>query len=154
MSDETATGETPPLPVTTARDSEGRFVKGVSGNPNGRPPANPEDIGTHKLTQLSRKLEYAVRQSISEDKIKRIVDKMADMAIDGNVRAAKLILDKVISNASPPSGDEQEDNTRKVVFQITNHTYAAVQKTADAPKALAIDVEVVPVNNPLPQESE
>lgn len=150
MTDETATGDAPALPVPSV---SGRWVKGQSGNPKGRPPADPDKIGTHALTHLKNKLEYAVRESVDPERIKRIVVKMCQLAEDGNVRAAKLILDKVVSNASGPTQEEPGDQSRTVVFQIENATFAAIQKNA-APVSDAVEVEVITVSTTPSEESK
>lgn len=84
-----------------ARNDSGQFQKGVSGNPSGR----PKNV-KNEITELKQDLELAVRQHVSVDQIKNIVDAMVTKAEKGSVQAAKLILDKTISNAK-----ETEDVT-------------------------------------------
>ena len=114
-----------------ARNPDGTFPKGVSGNPAGRA------VGTKThLVQLKQQLEAAVRARIDSNKIGRIVDKMIDLALEGNVKAAKLILDKTISPAAVT--DEEEGGDTKYVFVIKNATFkksdqeGPVQATVDA----------------------
>lgn len=128
MSDETA---------VATRNDNGQFPKGVSGNPHGRPKSR-----RNELIVLKQNLEIAVRDSLSVDRVKRIVNRVAQMAEDGNMAAAKLLLDKIISNAS--DAEDVPDNGRTVVFRIENATFAAIQSPA-ATKSNAIDVEVTEV---------
>lgn len=116
------------LPV----ENKGRFAKGASGNPSGRPPSARNQLAHHKL-----KLELAVRDGMSKDKLAKIISKMADMAIAGDTKAARLILDKFISSAVAPDAEvEQKDNSIKIL--ITNATYKAQADSANPP----IDVQV------------
>lgn len=144
MTDEAA-GETPEQHPVQIRNALGQLVKGTPAHPKaGRPPSLKD--GKHKLTHLKQKLDIAVREHLDPAKIKKILDKMCDMAADGNVRAAKLILDKVVSNADNVSVDEADgQESKRVVFVIENATFAAVKAVAPPE---AIDVEVIPVTPP------
>ena len=111
-----------PVPANPAAPVAGRWQPGQSGNPLGRPKGTK-----NHLVELQRKLEVAVREHVSAERVCRIIDKVCQMAEDGNVKAAKLILDKVISNAGN-GGDEVPENGKRVVFVIQNATFAAQQK--------------------------
>lgn len=124
---------------------DGRFVKGQSGNPLGRP------LNTkNKLATLRKELELAVIEHVGIEKIKRIINKVVEKAEAGDMRAAKLILDKVVSNAGP--GDETTDNGRTVIFRIENATFAAKSEQEKLPKGESIDVQVIDMT-PIKQES-
>lgn len=146
MSSETAVGETPALPAAPQRDSDGRYLPGQSGNPRGRPLKDSR----HHLTQLKHKLDIAVRENLPVERLCKILNKVADEAEKGNMRAAKLILDKFVSNADNAAVEDEGDVSRKVVFVIENATFAAATKNLQ-PALPAIDVEVVPA---LPNSSE
>ena len=120
-----------------APSGDGRFVKGQSRNPQGRPPNTK-----NKLATLRKELELAVIEHVGIEKVKRIINKVVERAEAGDMRAAKLILDKVVSNAGP--GDETAENGRTVVFRIENATFAA-QHQIEQPKPNAIDVTVTDV---------
>lgn len=110
----------------------GRWVKGQSGNPNGRPKGK-----RNELTELQQDLEIAVRKSISSAKVVKIVEKMVEMAEQGDVKAAKLILDKVIPNATPQ--DDGNGDNGGITIRIENATLLAQQPQQ------AIDVTVTPI---------
>lgn len=119
----------PPVPTREG----GRFVKGQSGNPAGRPP---------KSRSLQQELKEAFLAHVSVDKLKRVINKVVERAEGGDMRAAKILLDKLVPNASPD--DEGEDTGRKVVFVIENATFAAqAQKAIEQQQP--IDVEVTDV---------
>lgn len=118
----------------------GRFTKGHSGNPAGRPPNTK-----NKIANLADDLRLAVLEHVSAEKVKRIVNKIVEKAEGGDVRAAKLILDKLIPNATP--GDEASDNGRTVVFRIENATFAAQQQLERHSNTNAIDVQVTDVTH-------
>lgn len=104
-------------PVT--RNADGTFPSGVSGNPVGRPKGKKNE-----LTELKQDLEIAVRKSLPIARIARIVEKVAEMAEEGNLRAAKLILDKTISNAKDVD-DVDNKGVGGITIRIENATFAA-----------------------------
>lgn len=102
------------------RDESGQFLEGVSGNPAGRP------VGSRsKLVKIKEKLEIAVRENINAERIGRIINKMATLAEEGDVKAARLILDKFISSASAGEDPEaQTSHDRGITIRIENATFA------------------------------
>ena len=99
----------------TTRGDDGRFLPGVSGNPNGRPKGKKNQI-----TDLKQDLEIALRKHVDPEQIKNIINKMVEVAANGNVGAAKLILDKVLSNARET--DDVQDAAGGWTFVIKNVT--------------------------------
>lgn len=122
--------------VPATRTESGTFVKGVSGNPNGR----PKKVTIRNLTQ---DLEIAIREHLTVERVKKIVNRMADMAEQGNVPAAKLILDKLIANAKDGESDEG-DKTPTVHFVITNATFAAQAKEKQQVEV----IDITPIHVP------
>src|SRR3990167_4717141 len=88
---------------------------GQSGNPAGRPKG-----AKGQLAELKRNLEIAVRDNLNPEAIKDILGTMTALALAGDVKAAKLILDKVLTNAS--DGEEENKGTGTFVFQVKNLT--------------------------------
>jgi hypothetical protein len=109
-----------------ARTDTGQFEKGVSGNPAGRPKGRKNEI-----IELKQDLEIAIRKHLTPDKVARIVDKMVQLAENGRVGAAKLLLDKVVSNAR--DGDEMDDKSRGgITIRIENATFAKQRENTEA----------------------
>ena len=99
----------------------GRWPKGVSGNPKGRPKGTKNHI-----KQLQMQLETAVRENLDAKVVAAIINRMAEEALAGNVAAGKLILDKVLSNAKleEESGEEKPQLT----ITIENLTIKDLEK--------------------------
>jgi hypothetical protein len=89
-------------PITTVDTTPGKWVKGKSGNPKGRPrdADRPRDIVT-----LKNDLELAVRDQLTPTRVTQIVNRVMKMALDPNeqsknvLAAAKMILDMSVSKA-------------------------------------------------------
>lgn len=88
---------------------------GQSGNPSGRPKGRK-----NKITELKQELEIAVRDHLNPADIRKVVARMMELAIEGNVGAAKLILDKVLSNAK--EADDSPDQGGTFIFEVKNLT--------------------------------
>lgn len=115
------------MDAVVTRDEEGKVLPGsVSLNPAGKP------VGTkNKLVNVKRKLELAVREGVSADRIKRIIVKMCDMAESGDTKAARLILDKFISSAGADE-EQAEEKHGGITIRIENATFAKTQPPIDA----------------------
>lgn len=91
----------------TQRDEHGRFVKGQSGNPNGRP----------KKARETRYYEILV-STVTFEQWKRIVDKARQQAERGDATARKWLADYIVGSPEQNihiSGDYPV--IREVVFQ-------------------------------------
>lgn len=124
--------------TSVVRTETGQFPKGASGNPAGRPKNRK-----NKLIELQQDLEIAVREHLSVERVKRIVNRVAEMAEGGHIGAAKLIFDKIIANARDSDNDNNDGRT--VVFRIENATFAAQQDKTQTP------IEVIDVT---PEDSK
>lgn len=113
--------------TAVTRNESGQFVKGVSGNPAGRPKGKKNQI-----TELKQDLELAVRRQLGPDQIGNIVQKMAELAAEGNVQAAKLILDKTVSNAKDTEDAEQAGNTLQIVVKNATLSVGQVEGEGDS----------------------
>jgi hypothetical protein len=105
------------LPV---RDDGGRFPKGTSGNPAGRPPGRRNEIRA-----IQEELELAVRSHAKPEKIKKVVEKVFNKAINGNMAAAKLVFDYFLSKVTPT--EEQAGGTGSIRVVIENATFKVQQ---------------------------
>jgi hypothetical protein len=93
MSDATKTGESP---VKTGRkQADTQFKPGQSGNPRGRPPG-----ARSKATLLA--------EATLEGQLEQVVGKIVDKAIEGDMTAARMVLDRLM-----PAG-----RSRKIRFTL------------------------------------
>lgn len=101
------------------RDKSGRFVPGKSGNPKGRP------LGAkNRIVKAKQDLEVLLREDILKvEEIKRVWEAMVREAQDGNVSAGKLVLDKVISQATTAEDATQDGNS--ITIKVKNLTFDA-----------------------------
>ncbi len=97
------------------RSTDGKFLPGASGNPKGRPKGTK-----NRITELKQEMELVLREGINPEVLKSIVASMAAEAINGNVQAAKLILDRFITNASTADDDAEANPTIRI--EIKNLT--------------------------------
>lgn len=116
------------------RNPDGTFPKGVSGNPAGRPPSKKNQI-----TNLKQDLEIAIRENVQAEEIGKIVQKMIDLAKDGSVGAAKLVLDKTVSNAKDVEDTKADSGGIRVV--IENVTVGRETETIEAEEADYTEIE-------------
>lgn len=117
-----------PITELPARNELGQLLPGNSGNLAGRTPGTK-----NKLVSIKRKLEIAVREGMSAERLKKIINKMADMAEGGDVKAARLILDKFISSAGADEDDADAVKGSGITIRIENATFAKTQPpTIDA----------------------
>ena len=116
------------------RNPDGTFPAGVSGNPRGRPPSK-----RNQITNLKQDLEIAIRQNVRPAQIQSIVDKMVELAQDGSVGAAKLILDKTVSNAKDVEEVKADGGGVRVI--IENVTVGRETETIEAEDAEYTELE-------------
>lgn len=109
-----------------ARTDKGQWVEGQSGNPKGRPPGRRAQIDI-----LKQNLEIAVRGKLRAERVAKIVEKMCDLAENGDVKAAKLILSMSVSTAAAPG--DAGDNQGGITIRIENATFAAKAANNEKP---------------------
>jgi hypothetical protein len=114
----------PGKPTTTTGITKGKWVKGQSGNPKGK----PKDLRT--IAVLKNDLELAVREKLAAATVSRIVNRMVDIALGEHedpkhsISAAKLILDMAISKAAV----QEQANQRPAISIIIENATMAAQK--------------------------
>ena len=126
-----STEESNQSPAT--RDEKGRFVAGVSGNPNGRPKGKK-----NRITELKQDMEIALREHLSAEDIKGVIQSMLAEALNGNVGAGKLILDKVLSGAKVEEDAKEHGGGLKIVIEHAN--IDSFQKDSNIIEAIAEEV--------------
>lgn len=83
----------------------------------------------------------ALRAHVKPKEIVRIIDKLIRKAQNGNIQAAKLILDKVLPNAS--DADEASNGIPSVRVFVENATFGA---PAESPRNPPIEGEFTEVS--------
>lgn len=92
------------------RDSKGRFVKGVGGNPAGRPTGSK-----NRVTLLKVISEEQFREEAAE-KVNQVLHLILNQALEGDKPSQKLIWDSHVSKANLT-----EDKSAGAKQQITIH---------------------------------
>jgi hypothetical protein len=112
--------------VLMGRDnSTGRFLKGISGNPNGRPKGSK-----NKVTMLKLMVEEAVRED-NADKMLQVANLIVNQALEGDKDSQKLVWASIMSKSA---ADNSVSGKESVQINIST--------TDSAPKkAEIIDVE-------------
>jgi len=111
--------------------------KGHSLNPAGRPPGRKDQI-----TELKQDLELAVRQHLKPAKVKEVIDKLVELAVQGNTRAIGILLDKVLPSAKDT--DDSDNKLPNIRIVIENATFRA---QSPSPPTEAIEAEYVEVTS-------
>jgi len=114
-----------------ARTDVGQFQKGVSGNPLGRPRKS-------EIIELKQSMEIALREHVKPAQLTRILTRVVNMAIGGDVKAAKLILEFFVSKARDT--EDAPDASRTYVFKIENATFGAITEPQQNSNSNVIDV--------------
>lgn len=72
------------------RDSKGRFVKGVSGNPNGRNGISPKD------KELEKDYYKILQTTVTAQDFREIIEKTVYQAKRGNYQARKHLFEYIL----------------------------------------------------------
>lgn len=111
-------------------DTTGRFLKGVSGNPNGRPKGSK-----NKVTMLKLMVEEAVRED-NADKMLQVANLIVNQALEGDKDSQKLVWASIMSKSAA-------DNTvaGKESVQINISTTDSASKKAEIIEVDDEDIE-------------
>lgn len=115
MSDHETVLEAPPV----ARNPDGTFPKGVSGNPTGRPPGTK-----NKITLLRQSLELQLREQASAD-MSEVMQKAIELALEGNTAMIKLLLELHIAKQV----SEDKEAKEKVEININADRPPEIKQT-------------------------
>src|SRR3989344_1665564 len=107
------------------RDEQGRFVSGVSGNPEGRPPETPEQKLHKEIKSKAVKELVEEYRGLLAESLPRIGQVLIKQAKEGNITAIKEINLMVVGK---PKEEEMEDNTPKPNFIITDDQRRRIAK--------------------------
>lgn len=105
------------------RTVEGQFIKGVSGNPVGRPKGSK-----NKVTLLKLSAEEAFRER-NQNQIDAVLDEILHAALEGDKSARKMVWDACMSKAQVA-----EDKAAGGKQSITVHRMSVVQSDVDNTK--------------------
>lgn len=102
-----AGSDSPPI----ARNEKGQFPAGTSGNPAGRVKGLRNKITLERLL-----LEDMLRQTLV-DKSPALLNKAIKMALAGNEKIMRALLDKVLATPKHDDAGEARDNEIKILIQ-------------------------------------
>lgn len=105
------------------RTPDGKFPKGQSGNPAGRPKGR-----RNKITKLSEKLELAVRQATKVQDVVDVLNALKIEALKGNAAAAGKFLEFTLIKPKPTGEDAASTVTPVIRIEVVNTTYGAGEK--------------------------
>ena len=122
--------------------AKGKWEKGKSGNPAGRPKDQ------RNITTLKNDLELAVREKLTPAIVTRVVNRMVEIATKGEdkvaVTAGKAILDMAISKAAVQEAVAQR---APITIVIENATLAAKAQESHKTQVIEATYEVVTGKN-------
>lgn len=128
-----------------ASKAVGKWEKGVSGNPAGR----PKDV--RSITVLKNDLELAVREKLTATKVTQIVNRMVDIAINSPdeklaIMAGKTIIDMAVSKAAVQEAVAQRAPITIIIENATLAAQAQEQKRNEPTKVKYEIIESTPLN--------
>lgn len=105
------------------RDDKGRFVKGYSGNPAGK----PQGI-KHRATLIKETIDASMADMLHEDFIE-IMEKALALAKKGDKQMIKLLLTDFLAEVRRAQSDEGGRGTKITQINIRNYTMPNEEKT-------------------------
>lgn len=121
----------------TGRTETGKFMKGKSGNPAGRPKGRK-----NRITELKQDYEIAVRESVNPADIVNVMRKMVELAKEGDKGAAKIVLDTFVSKAK--EGEDIDTGQGGIRVIVENATFQVADSgSAQEPKSIDGEATVI-----------
>jgi len=101
-----------PKDLVAVKDEKGKWLKGHSGNPAGRP------IGSkNKITIMKLALEEAFRDDAFEDVLK-VLKMVVDQAIAGDKSSQRLVWDSAVSKGASTQDKDVKGDTGFTVHHM------------------------------------
>lgn len=113
----------------------GQFPPETSGNPRGRPKGSKNQI-----TILKQALELELRERASY-RIRDVLDKAVELALEGNVTMIKLLLEMHMSRNQ--HAEDELDGKSKVQILVQNLTAKPANTVVSKSNGDVIDAEIV-----------
>lgn len=113
--------------------------------PRGKPfeKGNPGGPGNPNIRRMAEH-QAAVREAISGADLKKVLQKLKELAIDGDVQAAKVLLDRVLGKPKDPPGEATGIDIKADIASITAAVVALIRGQ------LAGDIDAATVTGALP----
>lgn len=108
----------------------GKFIKGVSGNPLGRPRGSK-----NKITLMKLALEGELRQQLKHD-AQEILQVAIQKAKEGDTAMLKLLVDKMIPTSKAMDDDPVKERVQVFVSQLAGRETEVKGRTFNAEGAI------------------
>lgn len=124
------------------RDSLGKFIKGVSGNPKGR------SVGSkNRVVLMKQAMEEALTRDLAED-FKAILAEAITQAKDGDKDMIKFLLGDVLKEVRRADGGEGDDGGPKRI-EVSISQYFGPEATRSAAEAIDAEFKTISTNTGL-----
>ncbi len=120
------------LPTTSPRDGLGRFTPGNPGGP-GRPQSP------------SAELRRALEDAISPDHAAAIIRRLTRLALEGDVPAARLVLERTCGRAADAPGETRAVGVKLPQLRTPADCGIAIERIADGIANGIVDLDVAKV---------
>lgn len=112
------------------RDANGRFPKGISGNPKGKMKGTRNEITLLRLT-LEKALREYIGNPANAEQLLAGIDRIIDIAVNSPdekqaISAMKLLLEKVMPSMPPQVEQEAQEADRRLQIIIQTNPDAKV----------------------------
>ena len=129
------------------RGEDGKLQKGSVLNPNGAAGKGLLPRRKQEIIALKENLEYAIRgpgTPLSVDNVLRILRKVSDLALKGDVKAARLILSLAVSPAASSQEDKSSNQPPHIIITVENATIKAAPQPPATQTVVEGDYKEIP----------